>query len=165
MKPVNYRLISTLLAALCAVTIQSSVAQSGIISVLGSPRQGSLGGEAASLTQSLISENLLEYCGLQGPGDAVVGMGGMVLPSSDPQPQPWENPLLQILAFQHDGLFGAAGISSPSVLTSGGSGGVAPAAIASWTFHEFSPPLTGRMIDRPFLILPTGPIFEILRPA
>jgi len=40
-----------------------------------------------------------------------------------------------------------------------------PVAIAYWTFHSFSPPLTGRIIDRPLLILPTGPIFEILRPA
>jgi len=131
--------------------------QAGLISVLDAPMQVLLTGDSEALTQALLSQDAVDV--------PSAGMADRETDLPDPEPAPLGNPFRQFWASQHVGLSSAPGMSSPSVLTSGGAGGGTPAAIAYWTFHNFSPPLTGRIIDRPHLVLPTGPIFELLRPA
>ncbi len=150
------RSLLTAAALLWAAAVAVPV-QAGFISVFDAPLPVLLSGDNEALTQALLSQDT-----------STAPSPGMAAPVPDlpvPMPEGQGNPLWQFWAAQQAGLSSAPGMSSPSVLSSGGSGGGAPVAIAYWTFHNFSPPVTGRIIDRPRLILPTGPIFELLRPA
>lgn len=131
--------------------------EAGLISVLNAPLEVLLTGDDEALTQALLSQNFADV------------PSSHKAPSEDefpvPKPERDINLLLEFWVARQGGLPSAPGMSSPSVVSSGGCGGGVPAAVAYWAFDNFAPPLTGRIIDRPCLILPTGPIFELLRPA
>ncbi|GAB6186488.1 hypothetical protein JCM17478_19900 [Thermopirellula anaerolimosa] len=146
-----------LAAALLTAAAVASPVHAGLLSVLNAPTQVLLTGDTQALTQALLVQDVT--------GVAPAGMAAPVHETPEAPPEPLQGPFWQFWTSQHVGLSSAPGMSSPSVLTSVGPSGGAPVAIAYWTFHNFTPPLTGRIIDRPHLILPTGPIFELLRPA
>lgn len=59
----------------------------------------------------------------------------------------------------------AAGMSGTSSVVSGSSPGHSQPAVAGPFLDFADPPLPDRIFDQPHLILPTAPIFELLRPA
>lgn len=144
-------------AALLSAAVGASSVQAGLISVLQAPTQVLSAGDMEALAQALVNE-----ISQLGP------VGSMADPAplpDKPQPGPSDFPFGPFWQTAPSGLASGAGMSSPSVLTSGGSPGSSPAALAYWGFLTFSQPPSGRISDCTLIILPAGPPFELLRPA
>lgn len=122
----------------------------------------------AGLISSIGSENLSklllgEDYGLLPASPSMGGPAGDE--SNDHCPLPRWPELSSVLVLVGMQAARSAGMTSTSSVVSGSSPGHAPAALLGASVDLADPPLRDRICDQPNLILPSGPIFELLRPA
>lgn len=153
----TWRRSAIMAAALLSAVVGASSGQAGLISVLHAPTELLLSGETEALATALIKD--ISQLG---------GVGSMADPvplSGKPQPGASDFPFGRFWQSAPSGLASGAGMSSPTVLTTGGSSGSSPSALAYWTYFILPQPSSGRISDWTLMPLPAGPILELLRPA
>ncbi|MGQ9822189.1 MAG: hypothetical protein ACUVQK_10035 [Thermogutta sp.] len=153
----TWRRSAIMAAAVLSAVVVASSGQAGLISVLHAPTELLLKGDMEAVALALVNDT-----------SQLGGVGSMADPiplPGQPQPGPSDLPFGPFWQTAPSGLASAAGMSSPTVLTSGGSSGSSPPALAYWTFLILPQPTSGRISDRTVIILPNGPILELLRPA
>lgn len=148
------RTIATLTIASLVLVSCASTCHAGWISTL----------DSASVSQILFGDDFDATLGQNGAGSMCGASQAPAEHSDSKAPWPWHlSPTLVEVAAMQAGQ--SAGMSGTSLSITGSSSSNSQAALIGPPLDLSDPPLRDRVLDEPKLILPSGRVFELLRPA